>query len=43
MDRYESSSAARQNASLLSVILPRCDSLAKDLDEKKIIAPSFEC
>lgn len=36
MNRYENSSAARQNVSLLCVILPRGDSLAKDLDEKKI-------
>lgn len=43
MNRYENSSAARQNVSLLGVILPRGDSLAKDLDGKKNIAPSFEC
>lgn len=43
MSRYENSSAARQNVSLLCVILPRGDSLTKDLDEKKNIAPSFEC
>lgn len=35
MNRYENSSAARQNVSLLCVILPRGDSLAKDLDGKK--------